>query len=133
MVFRTARLSGAFVAAAVEIYICPAAPVAQMVATPKAIDSPADPVVWTILFSRMVERPRTRNRVIESTAMGIEALTVMPTLSARYTEEAAKTIPSIAPMKTARKVNSRGDSWGEMKGLKSDPDMIPAFVVGGKI
>jgi hypothetical protein len=35
--------------------------------------------------------------VIDKTAIGIEALTVMPTLSARYTDEAAKTIPRIAP------------------------------------
>ena len=54
-----------------------------VVATPKAIDSPAEPVVCTMLFSRIVGRPKTRKRVIESTATGIEALTVIPTLSAR--------------------------------------------------
>ena len=57
-------------------------------ATPKAIDSPAEPAVWVMLFSRIVaslrpsfERPRKSAR--EMTATGIEALTVMPTLSAR--------------------------------------------------
>jgi hypothetical protein len=55
---------------------------------PKAIDSPADPAVCTMLFSRMVaSRPPTleksRKKVIESTATGIEALTVSPTLSTR--------------------------------------------------
>ena len=57
--------------------------------TPKAIDSPAEPVVWTILFSRIVagRRPKTfeksLNSVIEMTATGIEALIVMPTLRTR--------------------------------------------------
>ena len=55
----------------------------MVVATPKAIDSPAEPVVWTMLFSRIVARPSTRKSVIESTAIGIDALTVMPTLSER--------------------------------------------------
>ena len=41
--------------------------------TPAAIDSPAEPVVWTMLFSRIVERPRVRKNVIASTAIGIEA------------------------------------------------------------
>ncbi len=56
--------------------------------TPKAIDSPAEPAVCTMLFSR-IEAPRPpilrsrRNRVIEMTATGIEALTVRPTLSTR--------------------------------------------------
>ena len=44
--------------------------------TPKAIDSPAEPVVCTMLFSRIVARrtpkirENSRNRVIESTATG---------------------------------------------------------------
>jgi hypothetical protein len=53
--------------------------------TPKASDSPADPAVWTMLFSRMValRRPsldKRRKNVMESTATGMEALTVSPTL-----------------------------------------------------
>ena len=56
--------------------------------TPKAIDSPAEPAVCTMLFSRMVaSRPpsfdSSRNSVIEMTATGIEALTVRPTFSTR--------------------------------------------------
>ena len=51
--------------------------------TPAAIDSPAEPVVCTMLFSRMVERPRVRKKVTASTAIGIEAETVRPILSAR--------------------------------------------------
>jgi hypothetical protein len=56
--------------------------------TPKAIDSPAEPAVWVMLFSRIVaSRTRTfesmRKSASEMTATGIEALTVRPTLSTR--------------------------------------------------
>ena len=57
--------------------------------TPKAIDSPAEPVVCTMLFSRMValRMPKVlaaqRKSVIDNTATGIEAETVMPTLRTR--------------------------------------------------
>ena len=44
--------------------------------------------------------------MIDSTAMGIEADTVMPTFSTRYSDEAPKTIPSTAPTSTAGQVNS---------------------------
>ena len=80
--------------------------------TPKAIDSPAEPVVCTMLFSRIVARRKPairenkRNSVIDSTATGIEAETVMPTLSTRYSDEAPKMIPSTAPTSTADQVNS---------------------------
>ena len=55
---------------------------------PNAIDSPADPAVWTMLFSstvasRMPSFERSRNKVIEITATGIDALTVSPTFSTR--------------------------------------------------
>ncbi len=48
--------------------------------TPKAMDSPADPAVCTMLFSRMVAPRRpifwsSRKTVSEMTATGIEALT----------------------------------------------------------
>ena len=49
-----------------------------MKTTPDAIDSPADPMVWTMLFSRIVEPPRRFRTEMASTAMGIEALTVSP-------------------------------------------------------
>ena len=53
--------------------------------TPKAMDSPALPVVCTMLCSRMLaSRTRNfdsrRNSVMEITATGIEALTVRPDL-----------------------------------------------------
>jgi hypothetical protein len=46
--------------------------------TPPATASPAEPVVCTMLFSRMVARPRARSRLMDRTAMGIEADTVSP-------------------------------------------------------
>src|SRR5271167_2364467 len=46
--------------------------------TPAASDSPAEPVVCTMLFSKIVERPNARRMLIESTEMGIEAETVSP-------------------------------------------------------
>ncbi len=80
--------------------------------TPKAIDSPAEPAVCTMLFSRIVVRRRpkmrekTRNSVMDRTATGIDADTVMPTFSTRYSDEAPKTRPSREPAMTARQVNS---------------------------
>ena len=79
---------------------------------PKAIDSPADPAVCTTLFSRMVASrnpnlDNTRKSVIEITATGIEALTVSPTFSTRYNDEAPKTIPRIVPTISGRIVSSR--------------------------
>jgi hypothetical protein len=51
--------------------------------TPAAIDSPAEPIVCTMLFSRMVEWLNRLNTAIASTAMGIDAETVRPARSAR--------------------------------------------------
>ena len=47
--------------------------------------------------------------MIESTAIGMDAETVSPTLSARYTLDAAKITPSTAPRTSARTVSSAGD------------------------
>ncbi len=46
--------------------------------TPPATDSPAEPVVCTMLFSRMVALPIARSSEMDSTAMGMEAATVSP-------------------------------------------------------
>jgi hypothetical protein len=51
--------------------------------TPADTESAAEPVVWTMLFSRMVARPRARKIVMERTAMGMEAETVRPIFRAR--------------------------------------------------
>ena len=79
--------------------------------SPNAIDSPAEPAVCTMLFSRMVEsRPpafdSSRNSVIAITATGIEALTVRPTFSTKYKDDAPNTMPSRMPRMTARSENS---------------------------
>jgi len=46
--------------------------------TPPAIDSPAEPMVWTMLFSRIVDPPIRLRTEMASTAMGMDALTVSP-------------------------------------------------------
>src|SRR5206468_12484344 len=93
--------------------------------TPAATESLADPVVWTMLFSRIDVRPRARKIVIESTAMGMEELTVSPILSARYTLEALKINPSTTPRMRARGVSSAGKWVAGMYGSWS--------AIGGRI
>ena len=52
--------------------------------TPAAAASPVEVMVCTMLFSRMVPRlNRPLRTAIETTAAGMDALTVMPTLSPR--------------------------------------------------
>jgi hypothetical protein len=80
---------------------------------PAAIDSPAEPVVWTMLLRRIDGRPpghavSQRKIVIDSTAIGIDALTVRPILSARYTLEAAKT------SRAARRADGAGGELGQV-------------------
>src|SRR3954468_21705825 len=77
--------------------------------TPPAIDSPADPIVWTMLFSRIVDPPSRLRTEIASTAIGIDALTVSPARRPRYTVDAPKSRPKSAPSTIARNVNSAGD------------------------
>ena len=54
-----------------------------MKTTPAATDSPAEPIVWTMLFSRIVDLPSFLKTAIERTAIGTEAETVSPARSAR--------------------------------------------------
>src|SRR5256885_13842229 len=61
-----------------------------------------------MLFSRIDVRPSARKIVIESTAIGMEELTVSPILRARYTLEALKINPSSTPRMRARGVSSAG-------------------------
>ena len=77
--------------------------------TPAATDSPADPIVCTMLFSRIVEPPSLLSTEIASTAIGIEALTVSPARRPRYTVEAPNSSPKSTPMTIAFSVNSAGD------------------------
>ena len=78
-----------------------------MKTTPAAIDSPAEPMVWTMLFSRIVDEPSRLKSEIASTAIGIDAETVRPAFSARYTVAAPKITPNSIPSAIARKVSSR--------------------------
>ncbi len=80
--------------------------------TPPATDSPADPIVWTMLFSRIVEPPSFLSTEMASTAIGIDALTVRPARSPRYTVDAPKIRPKMTPMTIALGVNSAGDCVG---------------------
>src|SRR3954469_6901917 len=90
--------------------------------TPKAMLSPALPAVWVMLFSRIVARLvrktllKPRKMVMESTATGMEALTVRPTLSTRYMLEAPKRMPSSAPTISGTGVSSGMSRSAEMKG-----------------
>src|SRR5262245_22848995 len=77
--------------------------------TPPAMDSPADPIVCTMLFSRIVEPPSFFSTEMASTAIGIDALTVRPARSPRYTVDAPNNRPKSEPRITARAVNSAGD------------------------
>ena len=55
--------------------------------------------------------------MIDSTAIGTDADTVMPTLSTRYSDDAPKTMPRTAPTRTAGQVNSGIVSSGGTYGL----------------
>ncbi len=87
-----------------------------MKTTPPATDSPADPIVCTMLFSRIVEPPSRFRTEIARTAIGIDALTVSPARSPRYTVDAPNSRPNSTPMTTALIVNSAGDCDGETYG-----------------
>ena len=74
---------------------------------PAARDSPAEPMVCTILFSNMESLRRIlRMMPMEMTAAGMDAETVMPTFRPRYALAPPNTIARSAPMITAVTVNS---------------------------
>src|SRR6187549_1166977 len=85
-------------------------------ATPAAIDSPAEPVVCIMLFSRMVVFKYFLPRVIAITAMGIDAVTVRPARSARYTVEAPNKMPKSEPNTKDLIVNSAIETPGATYG-----------------
>ncbi len=88
--------------------------------TPPATDSPADPIVWTMLFSRIVDPPSFFRTEIARTAIGIDALTVSPARSPRYTVDAPNSSPNRIPMTMAFPVNSGGDCAAGTYGWKPD-------------
>src|SRR5579859_47727 len=64
----------------------------------------------------MVERPKARRMLMESTEMGMEAETVRPARRPTYTVIAPNNKPNSAPRITARSVNSLTDSSEPMYG-----------------
>jgi len=74
---------------------------------PAASDSPAEPIVCTMLLSRTEFRLRTIRVIpIAITAAGIDAEIVIPTRRPRYAFAAPKTIASRTPETTDVTVNS---------------------------
>src|SRR5258708_15971023 len=63
--------------------------------TPAATDSPAEPVVCTILFSRIEDLPNARRMEIDSTEIGIAPQTVHPPRTPTYTTPAPTSTPPI--------------------------------------
>src|SRR5262249_35586977 len=74
--------------------------------TPAASDSPADPVVCTMLFSRIVDRPKARRMLMDNTEIGIDAETVSPARNPTYTVTAPNSSPNNEPSTTTRIANS---------------------------
>src|ERR671912_91953 len=83
-----------------------------------------------MLFSRIVERLKRLNTAIARTAMGMDADTVRPARSARYTVTAPKMTPKMAPRATALTVNSAGDSEAGTNGLNVPGATAGSTVVG---
>ena len=75
---------------------------------PAAKDSPAEVIVCTTLFSRIVTSLNFNNLSsnIDMTAAGIDAETVMPMYNPRYVLAAVINAPSTNPKIIARTVNS---------------------------
>ena len=64
--------------------------------TPAAMDWPALPAVWTMMHSRMETLPLSRRKLIEMTAMGMEAATVSPARRPTYTVTAPKKVELVS-------------------------------------
>ena len=87
---------------------------------PAASDSPADPMVCTILFSSILSlRSTKRISPMEMTAAGIDADTVIPTRSPRYAFAAPNTTASMIPRIKDTTVNSGTTLSAGINGLKS--------------
>jgi len=81
-------------------------------------------------FSSTLERPRMRNRAMESTATGMEAETVRPTFTERYTELAANSTPSTLPRTSPRTVSSRGVGASGRSGATVARAGAESFILG---
>ncbi len=89
--------------------------------TPPATDSPgrAGGLHDVVLEDGAAPAPAPAARLMESTAMGMDAATVSPARRPTYTVTAPKMIPKMPPKKSERKVSSWGFSVGEMYGLNA--------------
>ena len=94
----------------------------EKVSSPPRVPNPAIQKLLHIWYDRLDKIPDEMAR----TAIGIEALTVRPARSPRYTVEAPKRRPNSAPRMTARTVNSAGDIDAATYGLK-----VPVSVASG--
>src|SRR5262249_160675 len=92
--------------------------------TPPATDSPADPIVCTMLFSRIVDPPNLLRTEIARTAIGIEALTVRPARRPRNTVEAPNTSPNTTAIRTGFNVNSAGDCDADTYGWNAGKPVV---------
>src|SRR6516165_4747399 len=79
---------------------------------PAATASPADAMVCTRLFSRMVAPPAIRKSAIEITAAGMLAETVRPAYRPRYALAAPRISARAIPRAMPRGVSSRGADSG---------------------
>jgi hypothetical protein len=78
---------------------------------PAAKDSPALAIVWTALFSNILTFLKKERRIIiDITAAGILAETVIPAYNPKYAFAAVISIPSRIPTTTTLPVSSSGDS-----------------------
>ena len=95
--------------------------------TPAASDSPALAIVWTALFSRIeTSLNNERKIIIDMTAAGILAETVIPTLRPKYAFAAVMRMPRTIPTMTTRRVNSLGDSEAGMYGSPNALMTVPS-------
>jgi len=74
--------------------------------TAPATDSPAEAMVWTMLFSRMLDVFIRLNTIIEIKAAGIEPAMVRAIFSPKKVVEAAKTMARKIPNMITRGVTS---------------------------
>src|SRR5688572_8588547 len=73
---------------------------------PEATDVPAEAMVWTMLFSRMVRRRNALRTARETTAAGMLAATVRPAFRPRYVLAAPRRTARARPSRRPLKVTS---------------------------
>src|SRR5688572_28664533 len=105
---------------------------------PDATDVPADAMVWTMLFSRMVRRRNALRTASETTAAGMLAATVSPAFRPRYVLAAprrtARTRPSQRPLKVISAMEWCAGTCGTSSGCGGGPGTAAARAsfIGGR-